>query len=72
MTTLSISKAKSGLSRVVKQVIRSRKPVLVRAPSGYVQIVPYELPEPVQPWPLGTVRLTAEELKMHNTFGETL
>jgi hypothetical protein len=72
MQMLTVSKAKSGFSRVARGVIRSRKAVVVKTPTGFVQIAPYELPEEVQPWPLGTVRLTPTELKLHNSFGETL
>ncbi len=72
MQMLTVSKAKSGFSRVVRGVIKSRKPVVVRSPAGFVQIAPYDLPEEVSAWPLGTVRLTPEERKLHQSFGETL
>jgi hypothetical protein len=72
MQMLTVSKAKSGFSRVVRGVIKNRKPVLVRSPAGFVQIAPYDLPEEVPAWPPGTVRLTPEERKLHHGFGETL
>jgi hypothetical protein len=73
MQTLTISKAKNGLSRVVRGVIRSRKTVIIRAPSGYVQLAPYEFPEEVPPAPAGSLgTMTKERLKIFNTFGETL
>ena len=41
METLTVSKAKAGFSQVTRKVIKSRKPVLVRTPAGFVQIAPY-------------------------------
>jgi hypothetical protein len=72
MQILTVSKAKTGFSKVARKVIRNRKPVIVRTPAGFVQIAPYDIPEEVAPWPLGTVKLTAEERELHNHFGETL
>ncbi len=70
---LTVSKAKSGFSRVIKNVIRSRKPVVVRAPAGLVQITPYELPEEIAPAQRGSLgRMTRERLKLYNHFGESL
>ena len=39
---------------------------------GAVQISPYELKEDVPPAPPGSLKHTAAEIKLHNTFGETL
>lgn len=72
METLTVSKAKAGFSQVTRKVIKSRKPVLVRTPAGFVQIAPYDFPEEVPPAAPGALKLTARELKLHNTFGETL
>lgn len=72
MTTLTVSKAKAGFSGVARKVIKSRKPVIVKTPAGYVQIAPYDIPEAVEPAKPGSLRLSAEELKLHNTFGESL
>ena len=73
METLTVSKAKAGFSRVTRKVIKSRKPVLVRTPAGYVQIVPYDLPEEVPPAPPGSLgKFTEEQYRLHNTFGESL
>jgi hypothetical protein len=70
--TLTVSKAKAGFSRVTRKVIKSRKPVLVRTPTGYVQISPYDLPEEVPPAASGSLKLTRAELELHNTFGDSL
>ncbi len=72
MDMLTVSKAKAGFSRVTRRVIKTRQPVVVRTPAGFVQIVPYDLPEEVPPAAPGTLKLTREELKLHNTFGEAL
>lgn len=72
MTTLTVSKAKAGFSGVARRVIRSRKPVIVKTPAGYVQIAPYDMAEEVEPAKPGSLRLTAEELQLHNRFGESL
>ncbi len=72
MTTLSVSKAKAQFSGVARQVIKTKKPVLVRTPQGFVQIVPYELPESVPPAARGELKLSARELMLHNSFGDSL
>ncbi len=72
MDMLTVSKAKAGFSRVTRRVIKTRQPVVVRTPAGFVQIVPYDLPEEVPAAAVGTLRLTREELKLHNTFGDAL
>ena len=72
METLTVSKAKAGFSQVARKVIKSRKPVLVRTPTGFVQISPYDLPEDVPPAPVGALKLTAEELQLHNSLGDSL
>jgi hypothetical protein len=73
MQMLTVSKAKSGFSRVARNVIKNRRPVVVRTPAGFVQIVPFDLPEDIQPAPRGAVgRLTRRELWLHNHFGESI
>ena len=68
---LTVSKAKSGFSKLARGVIKSRKPVVVRTPAGFVQIAPYELPEEIPPAPRGAVgKLTRHKLWLHNHFGE--
>lgn len=72
MEVLTVSKAKTGFSQVTRRVIKLRKPVIVRTPAGFVQIAPYDLPEEVPPAPPGSLKLSREELRLHNTFGESL
>ena len=72
MDMLTVSKAKAGFSRVTRRVIKTRQPVVVRTPAGFVQIVPYDLPEEVPPAVPGSLKLSREELKLHNSFGDSL
>lgn len=72
MEMLTVSKAKAGFSKVTRDVIKNRRPVIIRTPAGFVQIVPYDLPEEVPPAKPGTLKLTARELNLHNTFGDSL
>jgi hypothetical protein len=73
MDMLTVSKAKAGFSRVTRRVIKTRQPVVVRTPAGFVQIVPYDLPEEVPPAPPGTLgKYTDEEYRLANSFGESL
>ena len=70
---LTVSKAKIGFSRVVRGVIKSRKPVVVKSPAGFVQIAPYDLPEEIPPAPKGSLGpMTRARLKLYNHFGESL
>lgn len=72
MTMLTVSKAKAGFSGVARRVIRTRKPVIVRTPQGYVQIIPYDLPEEVPPAPRGALgSFRPAELDLAESFGET-
>lgn len=72
MTPLTVSKAKAQFSGVARRVIKTRKPVIVRTPQGFIQIVPYDLPEAVPPAAKGELKLTPRELELHNSFGDTL
>ncbi|HRE83049.1 MAG TPA: hypothetical protein PLN52_18535 [Opitutaceae bacterium] len=72
MEMLTVSKAKAGFSKVTRDVIKNRRPVIIRTPAGFVQIAPYDLPEDVPPAKPGTLKLTARELNLHNTFGDSL
>lgn len=72
MNMLTVSKAKAQFSGIARKVVRSKKPVIVRVPDGFIQIAPYEIPEEVPAAPPGTLKLSRSELRLHNTFGETL
>jgi hypothetical protein len=72
MNMLTVSVAKAKFSGIARNVVRSKKPVIVRVPNGFIQIAPYELPAEVTPFPAGSLKLLARELELHNTFGESL
>jgi hypothetical protein len=71
MKTISVSKAKAQFSGIARRVVRTKRPVTITTPAGMVQLIPWNLPAVVEPFPLGTVRLTAEETRLANTLGET-
>lgn len=72
MKMLTVSKAKATFSGIARNVVRSKKPVIVRVPNGFIQIAPYELPAEVAAFPAGSLDLLPRELELHNTFGESL
>lgn len=72
MNMLTVSKAKAGFSGIARRVVRSKKPIIVRVPDGFIQIAPYELPAEVAPFPAGSLKLLPREASLHNTFGESL
>ena len=72
MNMLTVSKAKAQFSGIARNVVRSKKPVIVRVPSGFIQIAPYELPEAVPAFPAGSLKLLPREVALHNAFGESL
>jgi hypothetical protein len=72
MDMLSVSKAKAKFSGIARRVVRSRKPVIVRVPDGFIQIAPYELPAEVPESAAGSLKLLPREVSLHNTFGDSL
>ncbi len=72
MQTLNVSKAKAQFSGIARRVIRTRESVIVKTPAGYVQIVPFDVPDFVPPAEKGSVKLTEREIALANTLGETL
>jgi hypothetical protein len=72
MKLLTVSKAKAQFSGIARNVVRSKKPVIVRVPDGFIQIAPYELPAEVPAVPKGNLKLLPRELALHNTFGESI
>ena len=70
--TLTVSKAKAQFSGLARRVIKTRESVLVKTPAGYVQIVPFDVPDFVPPAERGTIKRTKKEIELGNTLGETL
>ena len=57
---------------IARRVIKNRKAVLVKTPAGYVQIVPFHVPDFVPPTRAGSIHLTECEIQLANRLGETL
>lgn len=72
MRTLNASTVRATFGRVTRKVLKTRKPVIVATKEGLVQIAPYDLNEEVPPAPPGSLKHTAQEIELSNTFGETL
>ena len=72
MKTLNVSRAKAQFSGIARRVIKNRESVIVRTPAGYVQIVPFDVPDFVPPAIKGMIKLTGREIALANTLGETL
>lgn len=69
MLTVSIAKAK--FSGIARKVVRSKKPVIVRVPNGFIQIAPYALPEEITPAPKGSIHRLTAEIELGNTLGDS-
>jgi hypothetical protein len=72
MNTLTVSRAKAQFSGIARKVIKTRETVIVKTPAGYVQIVPFDVPDFVPPAKKGSIRLTDREIELANGLGETL
>jgi prevent-host-death family protein len=72
MKTLTVSKAKAHFSGIARRVVETKEPVTISTPAGLVQLIPWDLPPVVDPFPEGTISLTEEETHLANSFGETL
>jgi len=70
--TLAVSKAKAQFSGLARRVIKTRESVLINTPAGYVQLVPFDVPDFVPPAERGTIHRTDEEIELGNTVGECL
>ena len=72
MKTLNVSRTKAGFSGIARRVIKTREPAIVKTPAGYVQIVPFDVPDFVPPAEKGSIQLTEREIELANQFGESL
>lgn len=71
MKTITVSKAKAQFSGIARRVVKTKEPVTIATPAGLVQLIPWDLPAAVEPFPPGTIHLTEDEIRLANTFGET-
>ncbi len=72
MQTLRAAKVRASFGRVTRKVLKTRQPVIVETREGAVQIAPYDAVDEVPPALPGSLKLTDEEIWLHNHFGETL
>jgi|CZKI01.1.fsa_nt_gi hypothetical protein len=70
MQMLTVSKAKAGFSGIAREVIHTKKPVIVRVPHGFIQIAPYQLPEEVAPAQRGSIKRLPREVTLGNMLGD--
>jgi hypothetical protein len=70
MKIITVSKAKAQFGGIARKVVKTKQPVTISTPSGYVQLIPWDLPAIVDPFPAGTVQMTREEVELANSFGE--
>ena len=71
MKTIPVSKAKAQFSGIARRVVKTKQPVMISTPTGLVQLIPWDLPALVEPFGPGTIRMSDEEIRLANTFGET-
>lgn len=72
MKTITVSKAKAQFSGLARRVVKTKEPVTISTPAGFVQLIPWDLPQVVEPFPAGTIKLTEDEARLAQSFGETL
>ena len=71
MKTITVSKAKAQFSGIARKVVKTKQAVTISTPTGYVQLIPWDLPAIVDPFPAGTIQMSAEEIELANSFGDT-
>ncbi len=72
MITLTVAKAKAGFSGIARRVIKTKQPVTVKTPTGYVQIAPFDVPEFVPAAEKGDFVYSEDAIRLANTVGEAL
>ena len=71
MKTITVSKAKAQFSGIARKVVKTKEPVTISTPAGMVQLIPWDLPQVVEPFAPGSIQMTKDELRLANTFGES-
>ena len=64
---MTVSKAKGVLGRLVDQALKS-KSVFIRRGERVVQLVPAEMPDPVEIYPPGAMEMTDERVAFINSM----
>jgi len=71
MKTITVSRAKAQFSGIARRVIKTKKPVMISTPAGLVQLIPWDLPAAIEPFAVGSIQMTSEEIRLANSFGES-
>lgn len=71
MKAITVSKAKAEFSGIARRVVKTKKPVTISTPAGFVQLIPWDLPAVVEPFAAGSVQMSDEEIRLANSFGES-
>ena len=71
MKTITVSKAKAQFSGIARRVVKTKEPVMISTPTGMVQLIPWDLPSMVEPFAAGVVKMTDDEIRLANSFGES-
>jgi hypothetical protein len=71
MKTITVSRAKAQFSGIARRVVKTKEPVTISTPAGMVQLIPWDLPTMVEPFAPGTIRMSDEEIRLANSFGES-
>jgi hypothetical protein len=71
MKTITVSKAKAQFSGIARRVVKTKEPVMISTPAGMVQLIPWDLPAMVEPFAPGSIRMSDDEIRLANAFGES-
>jgi hypothetical protein len=69
---LTIAEARATLGSIARDVLLSKKPVIVRTSDGLIQITPFERSRERSAQRGRSLHLLPRELELHNTFGDSL
>jgi hypothetical protein len=71
MKAITVSKAKAHFSGIARRVVRTKQPVMISTPTGMVQLIPWDLPSMIEPFEAGSIKMTDQEIRLANSFGES-
>ena len=71
MKTITVSKAKAQFSGIARRVVKTKQPVMISTPTGMVQLIPWDLPSMIEPFGAGSIKMTDQEIRLANSFGES-
>jgi len=69
---LTIAKARATLGSIARDVLLSKKPVIVRTSDGLIQITQFEPSRERAAQRGRSLHLLPRELELHNRFGDSL